>query len=202
MAKAKKQVELSMLEMQIQVKNKHMRDLENKKNSENPRLESGEEESGDYSGGIALPELEDELAGVLDRHECRSWAEEVEEQECGFQIIKDVGKQKQGSDNLQGMVKEDSMMKLRKALFSGNRMQQGGMKLECVPMEDDVLVLKDHELESEIDYWKFALIFYVLSTKVSLSAMESFIKHNWGAIAMPQISMHDHGYSLFRFEKE
>ncbi|XP_019261248.1 PREDICTED: uncharacterized protein LOC109239178 [Nicotiana attenuata] len=88
----------------------------------------------------------------------------------------------------------------------GNRSLQMGKSLSYVPPVDregkKVVKLCADDLKAQEEYWKTALIRYVIGENPYEKAMENYVLNVWNFVTKPKILMHAEGYCIFRFNSK
>ncbi|GAB2282641.1 hypothetical protein Dimus_017179 [Dionaea muscipula] len=139
----------------------------------------------------------------------RMWAEEVELEDSGadraIPSIVGEGSRILEVPYLRAMINGDGedLGHSRKALprsMAGNRDWKIGCQLSQVERLDDEVVISEDEVAAELEFWRHAVIGYVLGDRIPFSAMENFVRSQWKDISMPHIILHELGYFIFRFD--
>lgn len=60
--------------------------------------------------------------------------------------------------------------------------------------------IEEDDIRSQTEYWKHALIGYVIGDTPYLMPLEAYIMNVWKCLVKPQVLGHDDGYFIFRLE--
>ncbi|GAB2223144.1 hypothetical protein Droror1_Dr00017281 [Drosera rotundifolia] len=76
--------------------------------------------------------------------------------------------------------------------------KSGGYQLSYVHRRDEEIVIILYDVSEACQFWKFALMGYVLGDHIPFSVMKAYVERNWHGAAQPSIQVHERGYYVFR----
>ncbi|CAK8543756.1 unnamed protein product [Lathyrus sativus] len=62
--------------------------------------------------------------------------------------------------------------------------------------------IEQEDIETEIQFWDNALIFYVVGGDLSMNMVKNFMQRMWNFMKMPDLYYHDDDYFLLRFNSQ
>lgn len=84
-----------------------------------------------------------------------------------------------------------------------NRTPDRGMTIAYTPPivtgGDVVVEIQDEDIETELEFWKNALIMYVADNSLSMNAVKNFMTKIWSSIALPELYFNGDGFFIIRF---
>lgn len=98
---------------------------------------------------------------------------------------------------------EEEPRKLWVDVISDNRNPAKGRPMEYVAPTlvngEVVIKIEEEDVESELYFWKNALILCVLGADLSMSMLKSYMQRVWNFVHLPDLYYHDEGYFILHF---
>lgn len=76
-----------------------------------------------------------------------------------------------------------------------------GLQLSWEERREEEVVLTKEDVQTEREYWKHALIGYLLGDSAPFTAMKNFV-YQWRDVAGSYIFLRDDGYFVYKFENK
>ncbi|XP_048496435.1 uncharacterized protein LOC125495687 [Beta vulgaris subsp. vulgaris] len=68
--------------------------------------------------------------------------------------------------------------------------------------EAELIRITEEDIKPEVEYWKSALIFYILGVKPPFRIIDGFIRRMWGKYGVDKVAMLENGVFVVRFHSE
>lgn len=66
--------------------------------------------------------------------------------------------------------------------------------------DDEMIRITDEDIKPELEYWKPALICYILGVKLPFRIIDGFIRRVWGKYGVDKVAMMENGVFVVRFQ--